>query len=831
VTVDFSVADLRFFINQLEKGRVVLFAGAGFSAGAKTPSGQEPPLSTQLAQLLCKECGWEYGGDELALVFEQAEKHLGTQGLYSFLERHFLHCSPADWHRLIPPICWHRIYTTNIDDVIKNTYNAVRGQQRLRLIVCPAPYRDPDFFMEEVTCVHLHGSVEERGKRLTFTLEDFAHTTASPSPWYQVLIDDMQARTVLFVGTRLNEPPFYHYLALRELRSPRSKDVRAKAYLVSPSITQVRARQLRDQNIIPVTATAEDFFLSLHAFLSGQLPQRTAILRALYPHQLEALERRDAPSPAQLLRQFDFILPDSLPDRHAPLRSLFYLGAEPTWSDIRQNVDARRDVTDTFLAQLLSPESGARCFVVAGYAGSGKTTLMMRTACELARHGRTVYFFKGETLLEPEPLRTLSDSLRGRQAYVFIDTAARQSKSLLQLVNVLADQETLILVIADRSHVMYTMLPSLAALMPTVCEMPELNREDTTRILDKLDETGFLGVLRGQSQSAQISAFLVRARKQLLVALREATSGKGFDAILAGEFATLSNDQARLAYVIASLAVLHGAPGVRRRHLLACLDGSDLEKSRVLVESLRDVVIARGADGDLLTPRHRIIGRFVAVELSPLDTKIEAVRRLLTQVSQDITPYSIRRRVPEYITYRGLINFDGMTELFGLDYEVILGLYEELKAYYRHDFLFWLQYGRAEIEFNNFDVAENYLNQSLGIRPESHQTQHHLGVLYLKRSYSLAPYARALEDAQRGEDILRHQIQARGSHDAYPYNALLVHKLRFLQRISVPNGREQMQTLYDLAKTARNQHPFDAATKDAADHVERAYLMQAVRDQ
>ena len=377
MALDFRAADLQFLLKQMEKGKVILFAGAGFSTGAKNPLGQMPPMTTQLADLLCRECGWEYLGDELSIIYEQAEKHLGTRGLRSFLERHFKNCSPADWHGLIPQICWHRIYTTNIDDVLKNAYAAASGQQRFEVVVCPSPYESPDFFMERLSCIHLHGSINNLDKPLTFSLEDYAHATASPQPWYQALVDDMQARTILFVGTRLNEPPFYHYIALREFRSPGTKDIRAKAFLVSPNISQVRARQLDDQNIVPVVATGEEFFRTLYEFLGREFPRRIEILRALYPHQLAAIERKDVSLPSELLRQFDFILPDSLPGPGVKGRSLFYLGAEPTWMDIRHNIDAQRRVSQTLTEELMSVGPGGRCFVLAGYAGSGKSTVVL----------------------------------------------------------------------------------------------------------------------------------------------------------------------------------------------------------------------------------------------------------------------------------------------------------------------------------------------------------------------------------------------------------------------------------------------------------------------
>ncbi len=826
--INFHDADLAFLISQLKKGNVVLFAGAGFAVGARNSEHKEPPLGSQLAELLCAECGWPHSGDELSIVYDQAEKHLGTVALRHFLERHYKDCIPGEWHLLIPKICWSRIFTTNIDDVIERSYTRTPGQQALDSITCPNPFVMPDLFMERVSGVHLHGSVLDSSKRPTFTLEDFARVAVTPNPWYQALMDDMQAKSVLFVGTRLTEPPFHYYLALRSERAPGGKDSRAKGFLVSPNITPVRRRQLLDQNIVPIAATAEEFFMALSQSFTGGFPQRTEVLRALYPHQIDALEREDLKTPRELLRQFDFIVPSNLP-QPASGRSLFYLGAEPTWSDIHNNVDAHRDIHDRFRATILEAGNGLRCHILAGYAGSGKSAVLMRSAYDATIAGKSVYYFKGEQLLDPSPFLALAESLGDNEVYIFIDNATRHFRVVGGLVQETLKDKSVVFVLADRSHNCIPKLPLLEVARPTVTEMPELTRTDTERILDKLHAYGFLGILREKPRQVQISAFLVRAHKQLLVALREATSGKGFDAILASEYDELANDQARLAYVMASLVAMHGVPGVRRRYLLAALDGTDVERARILNDMLRDVVVPRGRDADLLTPRHRVIGRFVAIEVAPLEVRIEAMRRLLIQLSSGISPDSIRRRSPEFLAYRGMINYDGMSETFGHAYEVIRQMYEDVRPYYDSDFLFWLQYGRAELEQGNFDLAKNYLDQSLAIRADSHQTLHYMGVLLLKRAYSLWPYGEAINDAHQGERLLRGQIELRGDSDPYPYAALLVHKLRFLERATVPDKQAKMQELYDLAKTAREKHRYDEATREACARVERAYLMQAVR--
>lgn len=116
--------------------------------------------------------------------------------------------------------------------------------------------------------------------------------------------------------------------------------------------------------------------------------------------------------------------------------------------------------------------------------------------------------------------------------------------------------------------------------------------------------------------------------------MKEATSGKGFDVIIANELQSLSGYEARLAYTAACLAYMHGAP-VRRRHLLACLEGTDVQRASLLANDLREVVIPWHDSQDFLSPRHRIIAEQVATEAAAFELKRVAVLTLLSQMSAD----------------------------------------------------------------------------------------------------------------------------------------------------------------------------------------------------
>jgi hypothetical protein len=410
-----------------------------------------------------------------------------------------------------------------------------------------------------------------------------------------------------------------------------------------------------------------------------------------------------------------------------------------------------------------------------------------------------------------------------------VDDARTHVKTIDSLVRELVGEVNVTFVLADRPHIL---LPKLQrahkSLKEHIFEMPLLIAEDCERIINKLEEFGLLGELAGKSRKQQLREFLGRSWKQLLVAMKEATSGRGFNTIIEDEYRTLASDNARLAYAIACLAYMHGAP-VRRRHLLACLDGTDVQNASTLQKDLHGVVVPWKGNESFVAPRHRVIAQHVALEAASIDVKQAAIREFLLQISAEVTPSNIRQRTPEYIAYRGIINFDNMLAVLGANYELIVDIYDDMKSYYKDDFLFWLQYGRAEVYFDNFATAENYLNQSLGIRSTGNfQAQHNLGVLFLKRAFAQPNPISAAADAKLGKEMLLEQIRERGDIDSYPYTALVTHMLKYLVRHRPQKMGEELEEMKKLADLGLKKHPLDEGMRGVQEEAYRAYLMQAV---
>src|SRR3989442_3342441 len=83
--IDLNAQAVQFLLRQFQNGNVVLFAGAGFSMRARNTFKKDPPTGRELSELLANESGWHYTDESLPVVYAQARKHLGYDGLNSVL--------------------------------------------------------------------------------------------------------------------------------------------------------------------------------------------------------------------------------------------------------------------------------------------------------------------------------------------------------------------------------------------------------------------------------------------------------------------------------------------------------------------------------------------------------------------------------------------------------------------------------------------------------------------------------------------------------------------------------------------------------------------------
>lgn len=226
--------------NQLRRGEIVLFTGAGFSLAAQTRGGSHLPT---VADLKAELSNIAFPGDpldessRLGDLFEVAVATAQTS-TKKLLEARLrvdtttLPESYAVWFSMP----WARIYTVNVDDLdeaVARTFTLPR-----ELDVISALRDEPLGFADRLMSVHLNGMLDDFPD-FTFSQAQYGERAGRPDFWYQSLLRDLRARAVLFIGTELDEPSLWQYIELRGDRGT-GKELRPGSYLVTPSISAAR---------------------------------------------------------------------------------------------------------------------------------------------------------------------------------------------------------------------------------------------------------------------------------------------------------------------------------------------------------------------------------------------------------------------------------------------------------------------------------------------------------------------------------------------------------------------------------------------------------------
>jgi hypothetical protein len=805
--------------------------GAGFSVDARNEEGNSPPLGASLAAELAKLAGLPYSNESLPIVFQTVRKRVGTAILNDFLKSLYRINSQDEWYSAIAQLTWFRLYTTNIDNLLDRIYIQHPDNQKADYIVCPASPTERDPLFSRLQIVHLHGHVDHLERGVTFTLQEFAEQQASPNPWYQNLVDDLFYRPFIFVGTLLEESTFQHYISLRGHKTAQVRETRPKSYLVSPSIGPIRSESLKDQNIFPIESTGKEFFLALCARLNEIRMDVVSVRHRAFPHLAASIPKERYES---VLTSFDPIGINALPNSTRSLPNSFYLGAEPTWRDIKEVRDGARDIVDVIKEDSSRHNNEFHCILLHGPAGCGKTTILKRLAYDFSAQGHIVYFGKGERQVNMEGIVKLSSERNGQERiYVFIDNMTRHLPSLHKAISELIKCARMTLILADRTNAYSTRAHAINELSPLIAHVKDLTEGEVVSIIGCLERFNFLGALLPKTNQQRIDEFMKKASRQLLVAMKETTSGKGFDEILRSEFNDLIPN-AKLAYTICCLAVGQGAPGVYRRHLFPCLGKSDIQKSIVISELLDGVLVVANDAKTLLKPRHRVIAYEIANQIAPLGLKVEAISTFLKQISTSIVPNEVRGRGPAFLAYRGLINSDALYTLLGGDREIILGMYQELEPYYKDHYLFWLHYAMAYISQGDLDIGETYLAQAQAICEKvggnPFQIQNQQGILYLTQASRISPATVALDRAHQGMSLLQSLILNRGDYDSYAYGAYLEYVTRWYAHAGKIVTDNEWEALRRLATEATRKYPLEDAILQVQSKIERAYMFRIVKD-
>lgn len=790
---------------QLARGEVGLFTGAGFSHGVLDTSGRTVPqvddLRREIAELMWPDEPFDEHsglGDTFGAALREGRNRLAEH------LRSRLTVDPeslTSHHELWLSMPWRRAYTVNIDDL---EAAAARRWQLPRTVRPHSALTGglPLGGGSELLFVHLNGTLDDIPD-VTFSEPQYGWRQARSNPLYEQLAAELLAYPIVFVGSTLRESLFWQYVTLRDDRGARGvSEMRPRSYLVTPSLPADRRRLLGTYNVQWVPLTTAEFADEVLAAVKE--PARTGLqaLRSAEPRRGTAL---DPPKVVEL---------SSLPQ---PQASEYLLGARPRWDDIRLG----RAVERTFETALDLPRRGR--MIVTGTAGAGTSTTMMRLALRLVAAGRDVRWIDASQEIGRHDLGRWLRKDHGDLA-VFCDDADTFGRGLMDLVaDAAASPGDTLLVLGLRAARVDRVLSGWKADGQENQEVnvPLLGDEDIEALLASLEEDNKLGTLKPLSHEARVERIRQECGRELIVAMHDATSDVRFEVKVAEEFGELEHEQ-RLLYAIAAIATDLRTKLLRDELLLACGDPSNTALYAIDRLAARRLLLQ---EQTYYSVRHRRVAELIVTRLRRSAEMLAPYRGLLRAMAVKYQGKGGRSREARLFT--ALLSHRRIGHGFAL--EDARSIYEDLEEICKEDYHYWLQRGSFEVSFGSLSLARTWLSHAKDGGSHDHRVQTEWAYYLLKSARKDPAASDASERVADGQAILLDYIDGYGDTDIYPWHVYGSQMLGW-SRAAPLSKDEKAELLREVVGNLRRgvqQHP--GSELDGLLHdLERELLMLAV---
>lgn len=791
---------------QLARGEAILFTGAGFSRGAANANGEPIPQGSELKRAIWKLIEPDSEPDEGSTLADTYAAALAEgRGKLSEMLRRRLRVAPESvtenqgrWLSLP----WRRAYTLNIDDL---EAAAMRRFEYPRAMLPHSGLQPnlPSDLGSDLLYTHLNGTLEDVPD-VTFADPQYGRRHLQENPLYIQLAADLLSYTVVFVGTELRESLFWQYIAMRDVRGTRGvREMRPVSFLVTPELPGDRRRMLSSFNIRWIAATADEFAEEVLGSLGDAPARGQAALRSVSPKRGEVV----LPKVSEL----------SVGTEAGP--SEYLLGAEPGWGDIRSGRAVERE-----FEKAIDPGEIEGCLVIAGTAGAGTTTTLMRLALRAVAEGRDTRWLGANHDFDA---RELSRQLRrqSEEITLFIDDADTFGRPLRDFVrDVNSDLPHVTAVLGMRG----TKVDRFLEQDPEdpfyrEVQVPLLEDTDIELLLGSLEKDNKLGALKQMSYSGRVDRVKRECGRELLVAMIEATSGVRFEAKVAEEFDDLPSEQ-RLIYAAASIATELRFFLSRDELLIASGDVSNTGLFALERLIARRLLTSKGSDE--IRIRHRRLAEVVVGGMRKSGEMRSPYFGLARAMAMRAQPGERKSRPARLLT--ALIGHRRVGNTFAAD--DAREFYASLEDLLKDSYHYWLQRGGFELQYGSLRLAGNFLQQARDGGEGDYRVKTEWAYYLLKTAWADPTASDAFEKVDEAKEILLNEFELRGRTDVHIWHVYGSQILAWTRRapLSADEKAEELEVAKRHMGDAVHAHPYARDLRELKEEIEREWLMTRV---
>jgi hypothetical protein len=341
--------------------------------------------------------------------------------------------------------------------------------------------------------------------------------------------------------------------------------------------------------------------------------------------------------------------------------------------------------------------------------------------------------------------------------------------------------------------------PAQLAGVPTEeVSMPLLADPDIGSLIDALDTENRLGLLKGKPRLEQERAFRDQARRQLLVAMYQATSGGKFEEKATDELFELEGDAQFIHGLIATASAFRY--GLQRDEVVIATGDRSNTSLNTIEQLSRRHLISVSEDGRYLRARHRIIASILLKALIERGQLAEVLYGSILVAATKVTQAMSRSGRPCRLL-RTFLNRDFLYR--ALDAEgarSIYGLVEQLLSWHSQ---YWLQRGSLEVEVGDPGLAENFLSQAMSLAPEDPFVQNEWAYLLFKKALRVPGAIDAPGFVKEATGMLQNLIDTRRAAGEHPYHVLGSQGLAWARR-GIRDEEETARYLRKLISCVEN---------------------------
>ena len=547
--------------HSIEAGNCVLFLGAGIGTHLRDPEGNPAPSGSELAKELAEQFSIDY--DEtytLAMIAEVVCIRKGRSDLEAYLRKRLSSLEPDEYLLWLFSLRWRAIYSTNYDNGIEHAYELLISPVQTPVTISVTAdfgYFDPRL---EIPVIHLHGILFGPSMpRIVITESDYLTFENRRKMLFERLKLDYLTSTILYIGYSNRDPNWRQII--EEIRREFAPNKPPTSYRLAPTAHSIETEILRNIGVETIESSLKDFVEVARCSIdvdNGRTDRLSDISDTI---PLDFVDQfRDTPvSVLRLLTSWQYVNVADFNEK--PNLREFLRGDRPNWGLIANKEYFERDIQELAYDELLDFATSDTRFpkseIVLGPAGYGVTTLLMALATDLVRDraGKVFMLRPGRTPLQGdiEFCTTIFDE----PVFFFIDNASDHSYHLSgSIARLRSLNRSAMFVLGDRLNEWRQNLSSVRA---KEFEIEPLSDPEILRLLALLTRHGELGVLEHLDHNFRFATIKRKYKQELLIALREATDGRSFDAILEDEFRGIGDDQSRRLYLTVCCFYQHGA--------------------------------------------------------------------------------------------------------------------------------------------------------------------------------------------------------------------------------------------------------------------------------